>query len=307
MGEDGPPAKARANAGVAYCVAAGVLYGTLVIFGKLAYETGIEPLPLLFLRYGLAALAAWGVLLVVRRSALVLPLGQRAACLGLGLLYAAQSYLYFVGFQGVDAAVTAILFNTFPFHIALLAALFLKEPLTRVIVVALALCVGGVILMAQPGAGSVDPIGWGLILGSAFGYSIYVVLARGVAQRIAPESVAAHVFAGAALGFTGAAIAAGKLPWSASAAAFGYAAALAVLSTLLPILLFLKGLRLIGAAKAGIIGTLEPLTTVALAAVILGSSLTGLQVFGGALILAASVAIHRWGGRVEAEAGPSRE
>src|SRR6266571_3909563 len=96
----------RFTIGVLFVAAAGVLYGTLVILAKLAYATGIAPLPLLVLRYGLAAAIMWVVLLALRRDMLALPLRDRALGLGLGLLYATQSFIYFWGFRTVDAAVT---------------------------------------------------------------------------------------------------------------------------------------------------------------------------------------------------------
>jgi drug/metabolite transporter (DMT)-like permease len=92
----------------------------------------------------------------------------------------------------------------------------------------------------------------------------------------------------------------GQLPSAVRADSFAYAAALAVVATLLPILLFLKGLKRIGAARAGIIGTLEPLVTVILAAAVLGSVLGPFELIGGAMIVGASLLIHRAGlGRPE--------
>jgi len=294
--------RSPASLGVLFCVVAGILYGTLVILGKLAYTTGITPLPLLFLRYTLAAALMWAALAIIDRRMLNLPRKQRLVAIGLGLAYASQSYLYFVGFQTVDGAVTGLLFNTFPLHIALLAAIFLKEKLTREVVVALALGVGGVAITTRPAAGATDLSGPALILLSAFGYSCYVVAARKATADLPSEAVAAHVFLGAALGFTTGAIAAGQLPTSVRLDSLAYALALAVVATLLPILLFLKGLKRIGAARAGVIGTMEPLVTVLLAAVILGSVLGPFEVLGGAMIVVASLLIHRAGLRRPGEA-----
>lgn len=290
-----PPAPERFTLGVLFVAAAGVLYGTLVILAKLAYATGIAPLPLLVLRYGLAAAVMWVVLAALRPDLLALSPRDRALGLGLGLLYASQSFVYFWGFRTVDAAVTGILFNTFPLWVALFAAAFLRERLTPAVGAALALGVAGTALTTGLWFGAVDPYGAGLILAAALGYSTYVVAARKTTAHLPSEAVAAHVFLGAALGFAGAGAAFGGLPASFALDSLAYAAALAVVATLLPILLFLKGLKVIGAARAGVIGTLEPLVTVVLAWAVLGSLLGPLQLVGGALVLAASLLVHRSG------------
>lgn len=310
MPPDGPATHGARSArspfalGVIYCASAGVLYGTLVILGNLAYDTGITPLPLLFLRYNIAAAVMWVGLLALRPSLLKLAPRDRAVAFGLGLVYATQSYVYFVGFQSVDPAVTGILFNTFPLDIAILAALFLREKLGKHVAAALALGLAGALLMTRPASGSVDPFGAALILASAFGYSCYVVAARKATAHLPSEAVAAHVFLGAAAAFTGAALVRGEVPVAAAADSVAYAVALAIVATLLPILLFLKGLKLIGAARAGIIGTLEPLVTVLLAAVVLGSTMGVVQMVGGALIIAASLMVHRAGARQAGVAFP---
>jgi drug/metabolite transporter (DMT)-like permease len=283
------------STGVLLVAAAGVLYGTLVILAKLAYATGIAPLPLLVLRYGIAAALMWAVLGLTRRDLLKVPRRERALGIGLGLLYASQSFAYFWGFQTVNASTTGLLFNTFPLWIALFAFLFLRERIAPPVLAALALGFGGTALTSGFVGGSADPLGVALILAAACGYAIYVVAARKTTASLKSESVAAHVFLGSAAGFLGAAAATGSLPLSASVESVGYAIALAVVATLLPILLFLKGLRLIGAAPAGVIGTLEPVVTVILAWAVLSEQLGVLQWVGGALVVAASLLVHASG------------
>jgi len=61
--------------------------------------------------------------------------------------------------------------------------------------------------------------------------------------------------------------------------------ALSLLSTALPITLFLVGIRHVGAGRAAILSTIEPVVTVLLAAAVLGERIGALQAVGGALIL----------------------
>jgi drug/metabolite transporter (DMT)-like permease len=62
-------------------------------------------------------------------------------------------------------------------------------------------------------------------------------------------------------------------------------AAIALVSTVTPILLFFSGLRRVGPSMAAILSTLEPVTAVVLAYLVFGEMLEGVQLLGGALVL----------------------
>ena len=65
-----------------------------------------------------------------------------------------------------------------------------------------------------------------------------------------------------------------------------YVAALAIGSTALPHGAFLFGVRLLGATRASIVMTLEPVATAGIAAFTLGTVVTAPQIAGGALVVA---------------------
>jgi drug/metabolite transporter (DMT)-like permease len=62
---------------------------------------------------------------------------------------------------------------------------------------------------------------------------------------------------------------------------------LALVSTALPITLFLVGIRHVGAGRAAVYSTIEPVVTVVSAGVVLGERIGTLQYAGGFLILTA--------------------
>jgi len=68
--------------------------------------------------------------------------------------------------------------------------------------------------------------------------------------------------------------------------------AIALFSTVLPIVTFMLGMERVGAATASILSTVEPVVTVALAVAIYAEALGPLQILGGALVLAAVVALQ---------------
>jgi len=70
-----------------------------------------------------------------------------------------------------------------------------------------------------------------------------------------------------------------------------------------PTLCFITGIRLLGAPRAAILATLEPVVGVALSAWLLNEQPSPIQLFGGSLILAAALLLQvRGRGAAEHEA-----
>jgi drug/metabolite transporter (DMT)-like permease len=284
---------ARADrSGVVLTALSAVFFGSLAIYGKFAERMSIPLTELLAIRFGLAAVILWALALVRRER---LWWGRRSAGLVLmGLLYVGQAATYFTSLKTVPAAVTSILLYLYPVIVMLLAALFLGERLGAVRLAALAVAVTGVFVVIDPLAvrGSIDGAGVLFGLATAAVYATYIlagrVLLRDVPAVVATASIATT--AGIALAVAGGA--AGQLR-SLSASGYALAGSMAVVATAIPATLFLAGLARIGATRAAIISTLEPTTTVVLAAVLLGESLGAVRLLGGAIVLVAAVIVAR--------------
>jgi drug/metabolite transporter (DMT)-like permease len=66
---------------------------------------------------------------------------------------------------------------------------------------------------------------------------------------------------------------------------------MAVVSTVLPIVLTMEGIRRVGASHASIVASVGPLATIALGAVFLDEAITWYQLVGAALVLTGVLAI----------------
>lgn len=271
-----------------FCLASAAAFGAMGIFGKLAYDEGATVGTLLATRFTLAAALLWlvvGARGVSRRDAgLALLLGAVG--------YAAPAAGYFAALERLDASVLALLVYVFPVIVAVSAVALRRERASRRTAGALALSLGGLLLVLGA-AGSLDPVGTLLGLGTAVVYSAYVLGSEGIAGRVAPLALSTLVCTGAAASLTAAGLAGGDLdPASVSASGFVWLGGLAVVSTVGAIGLFFAGLRQVGPTAASILSTLEPVVTVALAFVAFGESLGLAQLAGGALVIAAVLAIR---------------
>jgi drug/metabolite transporter (DMT)-like permease len=296
--------------GLAFVAVSALSFGTLGIFGKLAARHAI-PLPeLLGLRFGMAAVALWTLALLRRDVSWLGPRGS-LGMLAMGALYVLQATAYFTSLRTVPAAITSILLYVYPVLVTLLARVVVAEPLTRMRLLSLALACAGVLLVVGPApAGHLDPGGVLLGLASAVVYSTYI-LTGGVLLRGVPALYASAVITTVGgVSFLAYGAATSQLR-GLDAAGWGIIAGTAVVPTLIAATLFLAGLSRVGPTRASIVSTLEPATTVVLAAIVLGEDLSALRLVGGAVVLAAAVLVSVTGApRVVADAeavAPVRE
>jgi drug/metabolite transporter (DMT)-like permease len=274
------------------CLASAAAFGSMAIFGKLAYEEGATVGTLLATRFVLAAALFWllarGRLRALRRRDVLIALALGA------IGYGAQAGGYFAALDRLDASLLALLVYTYPVIVTVAAVALGREAASRRTALALVLASSGLVLvLAGAAAGALDPVGTALALGTALVYSAYILVSQGVAGRIGPLALGALVCTGAAGSLTLGAAAAGDLhPAAVTAAGFGWLGGLAVVSTVAAIALFFAGLRHAGPTAASILSTLEPVVTVALAFAAFGESLGGAQLAGGALVLMAVLAVR---------------
>ncbi|MEA2426273.1 MAG: hypothetical protein QOH13_2683 [Thermoleophilaceae bacterium] len=284
--------------GTFLCLISGACFGAMGIFGKLAYGEGVTLGTLLSARFVLAAAMFWALVLATRSGRGDLrALSRHDVRVGLVLGacgYAAQAGLYFAALQRIHVSLLSLLLYTFPAIVAVAAVALGRERVDRRRVMALALSFGGLVLvMAGAGAGTLDPLGAALGLGAAFVYAAYILVSDGVVTRLRPQVLSALVCSGAAVTLTSGAALLGQLrPGQVTLAGWGWLACIAVVSTVAAVSLFFAGLRQVGPTTASILATVEPLVTVTLAFLVFGEVLGLLQVLGGAMVLAAVIAIN---------------
>ncbi|MFN2383856.1 MAG: DMT family transporter, partial [Gemmatimonadota bacterium] len=270
--------------GILAIFASAVGYAFLAILLKWALAAGAAPLPLVAWRFGLGATFVLLLLLARRRP---LPPPQAwPPLVGLGAIYAVNALAFTFALQWVPASTAALIFYVYPVVVVLLAALFLGESLTLRRVAAMLLVVAGCGLTAGLGLRGGHPLGVGLVLLSMSSLSLYIVAARPVLANRPAHGSAALIVTTTAVVALGAALAGPGLALGGGSRAAALVAIIALVSTALPITLFAIGLKRVDAGRAAMYSTIEPVITVAAAALLLGERIAAIQYLGGALILA---------------------
>jgi drug/metabolite transporter (DMT)-like permease len=277
------------------CAVLGVLgFSFKAILIKLAYrEYPVDAITLLTLRMLYSAplflaMAAWAQ----RARATPTSCADWWRLVWLGCIgYWLASLLDFMGLQYITASLERLVLFLYPTIVVLLSALMLHQPITRRAVAALVLSYGGIAFvfwhdLRFAGDAGATLKGGGLVFASAILYALYLVQAGGVIARlgssrfIAWAMLASTVFVVAQFVLTRP-LSALAVPGSIHAISI----AMAVFSTVLPTWLIAESIRRMGANAASLVGSLGPVFTIGLGAMILGEPVHAIQLAGAALVL----------------------
>jgi drug/metabolite transporter (DMT)-like permease len=265
-------------------------FGSIAIFVSIATGAGARLVDVLAWRYLLGGLAlrmlsgGFGAGRVRPRRALaLLVLAGGGQALVAGLSLSALNY--------VSVSTVTFLFYSYPAWVALIAAMRGTEPLTGQRVGALALSLAGIgVMVGMPGTGALNPIGVVLALVAALLYALYIPMMGRFSESLTPAVTSSYACAGAAVIFTVAAVARGGPVFTLAPIAWAMIGLLAVVSTAIAFIAFLRGLAVIGPVRAAIVSTVEPFWASVFASVALGQALTP-RALGGGLLIAAAVVI----------------
>lgn len=285
------PVSSSRAAGIALALTSATAFGVMPVLTKVVYADGADPVGVLAVRFALAA----GVLLVVARlRGEALPRGRPLAALAAlgGVGYVAQSLGYFFALERISAGLTALLLYFHPALIVVLAAVLLGDRPRRVAVACVVAATVGTSLTVGP-VGEGEAVGVLLALGAALAYALYILGSSRV-RGVGPFATAATVLTACALVYAALALTTRpQLPSTASAwlALVG----VALIGTVLAVTTFFAALALLGPTDTAVVSTVEPVVSVAVAALVLGERLGPVQLAGGTLVLVAVTALARLG------------
>jgi drug/metabolite transporter (DMT)-like permease len=279
--------------GLLLAITGTALFALKSIIIKLAYAYGVDTTTLLTLRMLIALPFYAGILgwLLLKPQA-VKPLPQQwLTLMGLGFMgYYLASWLDMEGLRHISAQLERLTLYTYPIMTTLLGWVFLREKITRQIVLALVLTYSGVLVLYLHEAtlsGSNVRLGVTLVALAAFTFSFYVVFSKRLINLLG------------SLMFTSIAMLASTLfifvhfltthpltdLWVLPLPVWGYAVLLSVFSTLLTSFMVSEAIHRIGAAKTSIVGTIGPVFTIGLAVLVLGEPFGWFHLAGMALVM----------------------
>jgi drug/metabolite transporter (DMT)-like permease len=283
--------KAERVRGYLLVLGAGVLWGTLGLFGRALFAYGLDPLTVVAIRASVAFLVLLVLLLVLDRSLLVVPSRDYLffglyGLIAIGIFYG----LYFHTIALTSVAVAAVLLYTAPVFVATMAWALYREPLGGLKITALALAFLGCLLVVKAynlASLRLNHLSILTGLGSGFTYALYSIFGKKALKTYSPWTILVYTLG---IGATSLLL----VRWQAVLGLGAYPreawlllVALALGPTLLAFALYTNGLKLLPAGKAAIAATIEPVTAATLGAIVLGEHLAFPQFLGMASVIAA--------------------
>ncbi|MEO9590472.1 DMT family transporter [Rhodopirellula bahusiensis] len=272
--------------GVTLAVVGTFLFAMKSIFIKLAFAAGADATLLLAIRMGMAFpfyVVVFAVLLRRRQAAvsdsgsaaLPMPIVIRSLLLGF-LGYYLASYLDLSGLEYISAQLERLTLFTYPAIVAALAWMFLGEQVNAKIIAAIGMSYAGVWLMyGQERSFTPDAnTGWGvfLVFGAALSYSLYVLFAKPVMQKIGSREFTSLAMIGSTVFVAIHFLTTHSISDFADVhpIVYAYGLVLAFVCTVIPSFMINEAILKIGATRTTVIGSVGPVLTMLLAVVVLG-------------------------------------
>ncbi len=274
---------------VAEILAAASGWGLIGLFSRPLGAAGLSPLQMTFVRSVIVMVCMGALLAVKDRTLFCIKARDIWIFLGTGLVSIVFfNVCYFTTIRITTLSTASILLYTAPFFVMLMSAVFFKEKITGVKLVALALAFLGCVLVSGFASGGISPLGLLAGVGSGMGYATYSIFGKVALQKYHTFTVIFYTFVVSTLclaPFAGAAEAVTILANNGGAlmAALG----LGLISTFGPYLLYTVGLEHIEAGRASVLAFAEPMVATIAGAVVFHEGLSLRSAAGITLIFAA--------------------
>ena len=300
-------ASRRPRLGYLLAAVAAAMFAVNGSIAKLLLEDGVSASHLSQLRVTVAFVMLAGALALSDRRRLRIARADvpRMAWLGLAGVAIVQ-FSYFLAIERMPISVALVIQFTGPAMVLLWLRVAHGRRLKRSLYGAVALSVAGSALVVEVfDAGSIDGLGVAYALVAAVTFAIYLI-----GFERAGHSYDAFTTLTWGLGFATLFWLIVSPPWTFplgeldSAENVALALGVVVIGTLAPFLLNLTALRHLPAARVGVVATLEPVLATLVAWAVHDEALTGIQIVGGLLVVAAVAWVQSHPPSPEVEAVP---
>ena len=283
--------------GYVMVVSAAVCWGTMATVVKLLFrDRGVDPVILAVIRADLASLTLFAVLSLFWPGRLQIDRRDFWAAATVGIIgLAVNNFFYFQSLHLTNVATALLLQYQAPILVALYTVLVQGQRLRGRVVLAMALALLGCALVVRvydPAAFRVNILGVAMGLGGAAAFAFYILAGRAALRRLDAWTLLAYAYLAAGLAWSVL-----VPPWRILAYGFdlgmwGAFLAVATVGTVVPFGLFISGLRFLPPTQASIVSMLEPVVAAVVAYLILGETLSPLQILGGGLVLVGVVMVQ---------------
>lgn len=280
--------------GIVYAILASVAFGLMPIFAKFAYLHGSNSNTVLFFRFTIAAVILL-VYLIVKKVSLKVNKKQFIILSFIGLIgYTLTTQTLFMSYDYLNVGLATTLHFVYPAFVCILEYIFFKKNMSKNKVLSLIFAGVGVYSLIAFENNTLSTMGLFLAVFSGLSYGVNIVLlALKELEELDNRVITMYVTFGASIGMFIYGEVTGSLITKINLELVMAYIFIAVVSTIIAMILLLKGIELIGPSSASILGTFEPIVSIIMGAFIFGEAITFALFLGGALILTSTIILAR--------------
>ena len=266
-----------------YILLAGILWGLIGLFNRHLAAEGLAPASIVLLRNVGGFLVLGLVFLLFDRSVFRVQPRHLPLFFGTGVISVLLFTLcYFTCQQHASLAVAAILLYTSPTFVVVLSAVLWRDKITKNKAAALVITFLGCSFVSGVWNGGTEMTLSGFLLGigSGFFYALYSIFGRYALAHYPPFTVTLYTFLFAGAGALAVCPVRETIQALTSPLLCLLGVGLVLVSTVLPYLLYTKGLAEVDSGKAAILASVEPVTAALVGVAAFGEPMTPMVLAG---------------------------
>lgn len=279
-----------------FIIIAGILWGIISVFVTSLKSIGFSSMEVVALRVIFSAIILVIYLLVTDRSKLKIKLKDIPLFCGTGIC--SIVFFNFCYFQSIEiiggAAIPALLLYTAPIFVMFMSLFLFKENITVKKVISLLVTILGMCFLTGVFSGkeTITLEGFLYGLGAGFGYALYSIFGKFLLKKYDSMTITTYTFVVASVAV---------IPFSGIIKDYNlmlntesllWSLGLALVCTILPFILYTKGLLKIEAGKASILATVEPFVAAIIGVTVFSEGITVEKIIGMVLILFAIILLN---------------
>ena len=274
-----------------FIILAAMMWGVIGIFTRILAVAGLNSIQIVAVRSIFSAVIMCIFIFFKDKSLFKIKLKDIWMFIGTGVLSLTTfNFCYFNAINVLDLSIASVLLYTAPCFVMIMSAIVFKEKITKVKVLAFLIAFTGCALISSlNGEFNLKGVILGLFAG--LGYALYSIFARIALEKYNTYTITLYTFITSALSLLPFCDVRGIMIASMDIAVLMWILLLAVISTVLPYILYTEGLKNISATNASIIAFAEPVTATVVGAVLFEEDITFIVCLGMLLVLASIIMI----------------
>lgn len=288
--------KSNKSKGIVAGVLAAIAFGAIPAFSIPPMQTGMTAVTVLFYRFLLAS-AMIAVILTIQGKSLKISWSDAARMLVVALFYCVSSGFLLLGYKYMTAGVTGVIHFTYPISVIVILALFFREKLKVINLIAIGIAILGIYCLGVLGAdvayiqGENSLLGFIIVFTSGLGCAAYMVsVNKSRIRKLTSLLLSFWLLFFSTIVFGAISYFSGDMILITEPMVLLDLSALALIATVVSNFLLVYSIKIIGSTYVSILGAIEPVTSVFVGVILFGDILN-LPIIIGILLIFLSVGI----------------